>query len=184
MALAAVAALVLSAAPVSAQPIEGGHYAWTDSGTECDDAYDRESSGHGVFLTKDATPATGGQFFYYQDKYWYQDVFTNPGTGKWAVLRGTGIYKESRYVAQGNGIFAGHNIEAGQPFVIEDMYGRVVVRDRGLIDVYWVVDTHNDSAPGADPIAEPIVVRVSGPHAGFSDTFDFCAVLDSLIGAP
>ncbi len=31
--------------------------------------------------------------------------------------------------------------EAGQPFVVEDMFGRVVLRDRGVITTSYVFDT-------------------------------------------
>lgn len=128
--------LLLAASPATAKPLDTGHYAYSNPPVpgECGDGspgsgYVTVSSGHGTYMIKDATPATGGQFFYFQTKYWWQDVFTNPDTGQWAVARGNGIYKESRAVAVGDGVFTNHDIEAGQPFVIEDMFGRVVSRE-------------------------------------------------------
>jgi hypothetical protein len=174
---------LLGASPVSAAPLEGGHYSWTDSGTECG-GYVRESSGGGVYMIKDATPQTGGQFFYFQDNYWWRDVLTNPATGSWAIVRGNGIFKEVRAVPQTDTIVTYHTIEAGQPFVIEDMSGNVVLRDRGAIDVSYMFDTLGDSAPGGFYLEDPVVVRVAGPHPGFSETFDFCGFLAGLIGAP
>jgi hypothetical protein len=177
--LASLVVVMAAAAPAVAAPLEWEHYEWSESGEAC--GYDRESSGHGLFMIRAATPSTGGQFFDFQDKYWWQDVITNPANGKWAVASGNGLFKEVRAVPQGDDVFTYHTIEAGQPFRIADMRGRVVLRDRGLIDIAYTFDTLGDSAPGGVYYGEWLV-RVSAPHPAFEDTFDFCAVIDDLIG--
>jgi len=73
-------------------------------------------------------------------------------------------------------------IEVGQPYFIRDKSGKVVLRDVGLIETSYVFDTLGDSTPGGVLLEEPKVVRVVGPHPGFEDTFDFCALADELIG--
>jgi hypothetical protein len=70
----------------------------------------------------------------------------------------------------------------GQPFVVTDMTGKVVLRDVGLIETSYVFDSRGDSAPGGVFLEEPKLVRVVGPHPGFEETFDFCALADRLIG--
>jgi hypothetical protein len=61
------------------------------------------------------------------------------------------------------------------------MEGNIVLRDRGAIRIAWLFDTLGDSQPGGMFLDES-VVRVSGPHPGFEETFDFCALADDLIG--
>jgi hypothetical protein len=51
-----------------------------------------------------------------------------------------------------------------------------------MMTLSWVFDTLGDSAPGGVFLEDPVVVRVSGPHPGFEEAFDFCALLISLIG--
>jgi hypothetical protein len=107
-------------------------YAGTDSFTD-GGGFQVESSFSGRVMIKDATPATGGQFFHLQDNYQYRDVITNPATGEFLVVRGNGIFKEVQARQVEGGVFTFLTHEAGQPFVVEDSSGRVVLRDRGMI---------------------------------------------------
>lgn len=167
--------------PANAAPIQNERYSGTESFTECG-RFQVESTFSGRVMIKDATPATDGQFFYFQNNYQYRDVITNPDTGEFVVVRGNGIFKEVRARQVEGSVFTFLQHEAGQPFVVEDMSGRVVLRDRGLITWSVVFDTLGDSAPGGIFLEGPTVVRVSGPHPGFEEAFDFCALLTSLIG--
>jgi hypothetical protein len=180
--LAAASVLVLVfAAPALAKPVDGGTFAGTDSGVECG-TYDRESTFSGRFMIKDATPATDGQFFYFQQSVKFTDVITNPLTGAFFTVTGNDHFKEIRArLVEGN-VFTYSTIEVGQPFVITDMDGHVVLRDRGLIETTYLFDSLGDSAPGGQFLQDPEVVRVVGPHPGFEETFDFCALADQLIG--
>jgi hypothetical protein len=167
--------------PANAAPIQNERYSGTESFTECG-RFQVESTFSGRVMIKDATPATDGQFFYFQNNYQYRDVITNPDTGEFVVVRGNGIFKEVRARQVEGSVFTFLQHEAGQPFVVEDMSGRVVLRDRGLITWSVVFDTLGDSAPGGIFLEGPTVVRVSGPHPGFEEAFDFCALLTDLIG--
>jgi hypothetical protein len=172
---------LLVAQPANAAPIVNERYSGTESFTECG-RFQVESTFSGRVMIKDATPATDGQFFYFQDNYQYRDVITNPATGEFVVVRGNGIFKEVQARQVEGSIFTFLTHEAGQPFVVEDMSGRVVLRDRGMITLSYVFDTLGDSAPGGVFLEDPVVVRVSGPHPGFEEAFDFCALLTDLIG--
>jgi hypothetical protein len=178
------AALLLAltlATPVLAKPIDGGTFSGTDSGTECG-RYARESTFSGWFTIKDATPATDGQFFYFENRVEYTDVITNPETGAFFTVTGSSLFKEGQARLVEGDVFTYNTIEAGQPFVVTDMTGHVVLRDVGLIEVSYLFDSLGDGAPGGVGLEEPQVVRVAGPHPGFEDTFDFCVLADQLIG--
>jgi hypothetical protein len=180
--LAAASLLMLAlAAPVHARPVDGGTFAGTDSGIECG-IYTRETTFSGWFQIKDATPATNGQFFYFEARFNYTDVITNPETGAFFTVTGSSLQKETHPRLVEGSVFTYDTIEVGQPFVITDMSGKVVLRDVGLIETSFVFDTLGDSAPGGEQLVEPKLVRVVGPHPGFEDTFDFCALADQLIG--
>jgi hypothetical protein len=180
--LAAASLLVLAvAAPVIAKPIDSGTFSGTDSGTECG-IYARESTFSGWFILKDATPATDGQFFYFENRVEYADVITNSETGAFFTVTGSSLFKESHARLIESNVFTYNTIEAGQPFVVTDTSGTVVLRDVGLIEVSYVFDSLGDGAPGGSQLEEPQLVRVAGPHPGFEDTFDFCALADKLIG--
>jgi hypothetical protein len=171
---------LLIAPPANAAPILNERYSGTEPFTEC--GFPGVSTFSGRAMIKDATPATDGQFFYFQDNFQYRDVITNPATGEFVVVRGNGIFKEVQARQVEGSVFTFLTHEAGQPFVVEDSSGRVVLRDRGMITLSWVFDTLGDSAPGGVFLEDPVVVRVSGPHPGFEEAFDFCALLTNLIG--
>lgn len=172
---------LLVAQPAGAAPLVNERYSGTESFTDCG-GFQVESSFSGRVMIKDATPATDGQFFYFQDNYQYRDVITNPDTGEFVVVRGNGIFKEVQARQVEGSVFTFLTHEAGQPFVVEDSSGRVVLRDRGMITLSYVFDTLGDSEPGGVFLEDPVVVRVSGPHPGFEEAFDFCAFIADLIG--
>jgi hypothetical protein len=180
--LAAASLLALTlAAPVLARPLDSGTFSGTDSGTECG-TYTRESTFSGWFMIRDATPATNGQFFYFENRVEYADVITNPETGRFFTVTGSSLFKEIHALPVEGNVFTYNTIEAGQPFVVTDMTGNVVLRDVGLIEVSYVFDSLGDGTPGGALLEEPQLVRVAGPHPGFEDTFDFCVLADQLIG--
>jgi hypothetical protein len=73
-------------------------------------------------------------------------------------------------------------VDAGQPFVIEDAEGNVVVRDRGVVRHTYLFDTLGDGEPGGEFIGET-QAAVHGPHSGFADDFPFCEIAAELTGA-
>jgi hypothetical protein len=72
------------------------------------------------------------------------------------------------------------SIEAGQPFVIEDADGKVVLRDRGVIRNTYLFDTLGDGQTGGS-FVEELKFVVRGPHPSFDA--DQCAIAAELTGA-
>ncbi len=177
----AVLGTLAVAVPVQARVVDSGTFSGTDSGIECG-SYARQSTFSGWFKIKAATPATDGQFFPYMQRFTYTDVITNPATGAFFTVSGRTLFREVRPRLVEGSVYTYRTKETGQPFVITDANGKVVSRDRGLIEFSYVFDTLGDSAPGGVFLQEPTLVRVAGPHPGFADTFDFCGLADQLIG--
>ena len=116
------------------------------------------------------------------DKFWHRDVYTNPDTEEWFVVRGNGLFTEIKATLVSGNIYEFTAIEAGQPFVIEDSAGNVIVRDRGVIRSMALFDTLGDGVPGAEFIEETHL-SVHGPHPAFADDFPFCEIAAELTGA-
>jgi hypothetical protein len=74
-------------------------------------------------------------------------VLTNAETGKWFVVRGNGLVSEIKATLVSGTIYEFVAIEAGQPFVLEDAAGNVIVRDRGVIRHTAPFDTLGDGRP-------------------------------------
>lgn len=178
--LAALAVLALGTSPAAAQVIEKGPYSGTDSSSfdDCGFTLNVESEFRGRYLIR---ADRRGQAFYLTDKFWYRDVVTNADTGEWFVIRGNGLFHEVKARLVSGTIYEFTAIEAGQPFVIEDAAGNVVVRDRGVIRRTALFDTLGDGVPGA-VLIEETHVSVHGPHPGFADDFPFCEIAAELTG--
>ena len=74
----------------------------------------------------------------------YVAVTTNPANGKWFTLTQSSMFQERGLTDLGGGLWGYSVNQAGQPFVITDSTGRVVVRDRGLIQFDGVYDANTD----------------------------------------
>jgi hypothetical protein len=180
-ALAVIALLVLGASPAAAKVVDKGFYSGTESSSfdDCGFTLDVETEFSGHFVVR---ADKGGEAFYAHDNFSFRDVVTNPETGQWFVVRGNGLFSEIKATQVKGNIYEFVAIEAGQPFVIEDSAGKVVVRDRGVIRTTALFDTLGDGAPGAEFIEETHV-SVHGPHPGFAEDFPFCEIAAELTGA-
>ena len=180
-ALAVIALLVLGASPAAAKVVDKGFYSGTDSFSfdDCGFTLDVESEFSGHFVVR---ADKGGEAFYLKDNFSFRDVLTNADTGQWFVIRGNGLFSEIKATLVRDNIYEFTAIEAGQPFVIEDSAGNVVVRDRGVIRSVALFDTLGDGLPGAEFIEETHV-SVHGPHPGFAEDFPFCEIAAELTGA-
>jgi hypothetical protein len=177
----AVAAMLALGAPAGATVIGQEHYSGTDtySFNDCGFWLDAESEFYGQILFR-VDP--GGEAFLVKDKFWYRDVLTNRDTGEWFVLRGNGLFHETKAKHIEGNVYEFTAVEAGQPFVIEDSAGKVIVRDRGVIRHTAIFDTLGDGVPSAEFIEETHT-SVHGPHPGFADDFPFCEIAAELTGA-
>ena len=179
--LTALTALALGAGTAGTTIIEKQRYSGTDSFSYDDCGFpvegEVEFSGRLHFRVH-----KGGQAFLQHDNFQYREVHTNTETGKWFVVRGNGLAKEIKTTLVGGTVYEFVSIEAGQPFVIEDSKGRVVVRDRGVIRFTFLFDTLGDGTPGG-AFLDVLDISVRGPHPGFADDFPFCDIAAELTGA-
>jgi hypothetical protein len=119
--------------------------------------------------------------FFLQDNYSGLETITNPENGKFLTISHDGVFKEIKATPVGDDVFEFVDHEAGQPFVVRDMDGKVVLRDRGLISWTYLFDTGGDEFPGGEYL-ELLDVRVSGPHPGFFlDDGDECPTVIELL---
>ena len=124
-------------------------------------------------------PGSDGQAFLAQDNYHFTNVLTNRDTGDWFLLRGQGVLKEKTATQIAGDVWAFTSIEAGQPFVVEDSDGNVIVRDRGMLETRVVIDTLGDSELGGIELKFELLAD-HGSHPGFYR--DFCDIASELIG--
>ena len=175
-----VAALLALAAPASGTVVDSGHYSGTDtfSFDDCGFTIDGETTFSGHFRLR---ADNGGQAFYVKDTFSFREVLTNRDTGEWFVIRGHGVFNEVKATLVSGTVYEFRAVEAGQPFVIEDSSGNVVVRDRGVIRRTALFDTLGDGQPGGILLEED--ASVHGPHPGFDPDFPFCELAAELTGA-
>jgi hypothetical protein len=180
--VATVALFVLGTVPAGATVVDRGQYqdTFSDSYSDCGFLVNVEGEFSGMYRMREGKHKNETAFFLL-DNFSYREVHTNPETGEFFVIHGDGVFNETRAVRLSGNQFEFTSVEAGQPFVVEDSAGNVVVRDRGVIRRTIVFDTEGDDVPGGIFI-EDVSVEVSGPHPGFSDDFDFCAMVQELIG--
>ena len=175
------AALAIGGPPAGATVIEQEHYSGTDEFTDdgCGFTLNVVSTFYGqAHLRVDKT----GQAFLVKDTFHFRDVATNPDTGRWFVVRGHGLFHDIKATQVEGTVYEFNAVEAGQPFVIEDAEGNVIVRDRGVIRHTYLFDTLGDGEPGGEFIEET-QTTVHGPHPGFAEDFPFCEIAAELTGA-
>jgi hypothetical protein len=160
-----------------------GYYSGSDSFSfsDCGFQIDAVITFSGTFRIKggrhgDPTP-------YLLDNYQYHNVFTNPATGAFFTISGNGMTKDLQIVNVSGTVYSIEFIEVGQPVVVRDMNGKVVIRDRGHILFRVSIDTLGDDnidndieIPGSFEI-----VAINGPHPVLEGV-DLCDVASDLIG--
>ncbi len=180
----AVALVALGAMPAGATIVERGKYTdtWSDSYDDCGFTVQVEGTVHGQYRIRQGKGKTATAFFL-RDRFNYREVHTNVETGEWFVIRGRGLFNEVKARRVEGNVFRFVSIEAGQPFVVENSAGEVVLRDRGVIRRTILFDTEGDNVPGGKEL-EFLGAEVRGPHPGFDlSEEDFCAMVTRLIGS-
>ena len=178
-----VTGFAFGATPAGAQIVERERFVETwgpETYNDCGFEIEVEGRETGHARIRKGKGKTASAFFAHV-RFSYRETHTNTETGEWFVVRGHGVFNEVKATRVSGTVFRFVAIEAGQPFVIEDSAGRVVVRDRGVIRYTILFDTLGDDTPGGEVIEEfePVV---RGPHPAFSDDVDFCAIATDLIG--
>ena len=171
--LPAVALLALVVvAPVSAAPIEREHYSDTDSFDfdDCGFVIHDEVTFEGVFMLK--APKSPGAPPRYFDNYEVHEVLT--ANGRTLYIDHNGLYKDLHITLVEGTIYQFVAMEAGQPFVVRDEQGRVLIRDRGVLFTTFQVDTKGDTDLDNDEFIEGSFSLLAdhGRHPGFY--LDFC----------
>jgi hypothetical protein len=134
----------------------------------------------GRTLIREGKGKQDGAFFFH-DNFSVVETITNRDNGKFFTISHDGVYKDVRATRVGDSsIFEFVSQDAGQPFVVRDMDGNIVLRDRGSIAFTYLFDTLGDDFPGGDFIEE-LDVRISGPHPGFF-VEDECPAVVAMIG--
>ena len=100
--------------------------------------------------------------FFQTEKYSYREVHTDPATGRWFVMRGTGRFQDTKAKPLGGNLFEMTRKDSGQRLIVEDANGRTVYRAVGDITFTFVIDTHGDDDPAWD-FVEFRGVRDPGP---------------------
>ena len=175
--------MACAAASANATVVDRGTFAGSEIGVPddlCGIAVTRDSTFSGSFRIR--VDRSGGQAFFQRLNFTYRDVFTNPLNGRTITFEGHSVSNELTATQVDGNVYEFRTIEAGQPFVVRDGVGRVVLRDRGVIRHRLLFDTLGDGMPGGIELDDEIV-GVGGPHPGFDQTEEeFCAMVTSLIG--
>lgn len=179
--LVAIAVFVLAGTiPAGATIFEKGRFTEEISFSydDCGFPVDVEGTATGQFRIRQGTGKTAS-FFFFRSTFSFREVHTNTDTGEWFVVRGHAVINEVKARRVEGSIFKVVTIQAGQPFVVENSAGEVVLRDRGVIRFRILFDTRGDDVPGGVEV-EFLGADVRGPHPGFDA--DFCEIASDLIG--
>jgi hypothetical protein len=84
-------------------------------------------------------PDAGYSFF--TNNYSFREVHTDPATGRWFVVRGNGQSKDVKAKPDGGNVFEVARKDSGQPLIVEDSTGKVVLRFAGVATYKFTVDT-------------------------------------------
>jgi hypothetical protein len=177
----ALVVLAWAALPAQAQVIDRERFAFSSSEEFelCGIAVHQDSEVSGTAHLRVGKGKLDSAFFAHVT-YQYTDTITNPANGKFLVIEGHAVFQDTKATPVEGTVFQFTSVEAGQPFVLRDSSGHVVLRDRGAIRTTILFDTLGDDTPGGE-VVDVISERLAGPHPGF-DEGAFCAAVEDLIG--
>ena len=176
----ALATLAL-AAPVQAAPLERENYSDSDSFDfdDCGFVIHDEVTFEGVFMLK--APKNAGDPPRFFDNYHVFETLT--ANGRLMTIEHQGLFKDLHIEHVSGTIFQFWAQESGQPFVVRDSDGNVLVRDRGVLKSTFQVDTKGDTDLDNDEFIEGSFELLAdhGRHPGFF--LDFCELVsDYFLG--
>jgi hypothetical protein len=173
-----LALLVLAfAGPAQAAPLVRDHYSGTDSFDfdDCGFVIHDEITFEGVFMLK--APRTDGGPPYLFDNYESHETLT--ANGRTLTIDHQGMYKDLHITLVEGTVYQFVAMESGQPFVVRDDDGNVLIRDRGVLKTTFQVDTQGDTDLENDVFIEGSwsLLADNGRHPGFY--IDFCAEMEA-----
>jgi len=172
---AALLALPLAAGPVGATVVLRDHYSDDYAFSFDDCGFWVDVSGHDQGMAQ--LRVGKGEFasaFFLHDNYSFVETWTNRDTGDFITVSGNGLTHETKATHVSGTIYEFTSIDAGQPFVVRDSDGNLILRDRGVIRQVIQFDTLGDDVPGGAFIAD-VSFSAHGPHPGLD--FDICGAL-------
>ena len=182
-AVATVALIAWAATPSGATVVDRGTFAGSETGVAdelCQIAVIRDSTFSGSFRLR-VDKASDGQAFMQRLNFHYSDTFTNPLNDRSLTFEGEELFNDVAATQVDGNVYAFTTIEAGQPFVVRDGAGKVVLHDRGVIRHYFLFDTLGDGTPGGVGLDDTII-GVGGPHPGLEQSEEeFCATVQTLL---
>lgn len=179
----ALGATLAVASPAGATIIERDSYEFTevDNFDFCGINFDWTGEFSGDIKIREGKNRNAGAFFL-QDRFSSVETFVNTENGEYFTIDHNGVFQELRARHVEGNIFEFVAHEVGQPFVLRDSDGNVLVRDRGAITYTVLFDTFGDDEPGGE-LLDFLDIRISGPHPGFtSSDEEVCAFLNDLVG--
>ncbi len=117
------------------------------------------------------------------DNYDIHEVFTEDD-GDGYIIDQSGLYSDVRVRHAGGTLYRYTAINVGQVFTIRTLDGKAVQRDRGLLEITYLMDTQGDSDPSNDVFLEDSLrlVRSAGKHPYATQTdAEYCAVIEQAI---
>jgi len=120
-------------------------------------------SSSGTFSVRTGTGRASSVLFF-TDNYSFREVRTNPATGQSFVVRGNGQIKDVQAKPLGDNIFEIVTKNSGQPLVVEDSNGKVVLRAAGVVSFRFRINTHGNPDPNTWDFVEFLGVTIAGPH--------------------
>ena len=173
-----LALLVLAlAGPAQAAPLVREHYSGTDSFDidDCGFVIHNEVTIEGLFMLK--APRKDGAPPYLFDNYEVHETLT--ANGRTLTSDHQGLYKDLKITLVEGTVYQFVAMESGQPFVVRDGDGNVLIRDRGLLKTTFQVDTLGDTDLENDVFIEGSfsLLADNGSHPGFY--LDFCVELEA-----
>ena len=108
---------------------------------------------------------------YFRERFSFREVWTNPDTGAWFVIRGAWLWADVTAKLVEDNVYEYTIIQAGQPLVVEDSTGRVIAHDRGVLRFHALFDTDGN-------FVDFLGLDVRGPHSSLNT----CRYAADLIG--
>jgi hypothetical protein len=162
-------AIMIPAATANAATFDKFSYADSDSGMfeDCGTtwSFDFQASGFVILRLDD-----DGDTVLAQDNGSFTDILTNLETGRFVSISGHSLFREVEAMRVGD-IITVDARHSGVPVVITDDTGRVLLRDRGLIEFRQTLQVTDNDIIFLDE-------QVIGDHGGHPTYYaDFCSVM-------
>ena len=136
--VAVLVALVWSVAPVSAAKDK---FAWSQSYDDVrwDCGYPIRVAGTESHAGTTRADKNFPGIVYVTDKFEFTETWT-AADGRWLTLSGHGVQKDEKGTSVGGSVYEFATKVTGQPMVVRNSSGAVVLRDRGSLTFHYTID--------------------------------------------